>query len=211
LVPLLPRNKWTRYLKTHQRTESIQLVKAYKDSRTYISVNMKIETLFSETEIRDRVKQIGEQISESYNEDDEIIIVCLLKGGFIFTADLVRQIKQNVRVEFMVVSSYGDAETSSGKIKIIKDMECEIQGKNVIIVDDIVDTGNTLYEILDIMKGRYPSRIETCCMLDKKEPRKRDVKLDYVGFDCPNKFVIGYGMDAANRYRNLSSICVKRS
>lgn len=172
---------------------------------------MKIETLFSETEIRDRVKQIGEQISESYNEDDEIIIVCLLKGGFIFTADLVRQIKQNVRVEFMVVSSYGDAETSSGKIKIIKDMECEIQGKNVIIVDDIVDTGNTLYEILDIMKGRYPARIETCCMLDKKEPRKRDVKLDYVGFDCPNKFVIGYGMDAANRYRNLSSICVKRS
>ena len=105
---------------------------------------MKIETLFSETEIRDRVKQIGEQISESYNEDDEIIIVCLLKGGFIFTADLVRQIKQNVRVEFMVVSSYGDAETSSGKIKIIKDMECEIQGKNVIIVDDIVDTGHTL-------------------------------------------------------------------
>lgn len=170
--------------------------------------SLNIDKLFTNEQIQKRIVSLGDQITEDYKNEDNIIVICLLKGGFIFTADLVRYIKNNVRIEFMVVSSYGDSETSSGVVTIKQDITCDVQGKNIIIVDDIIDTGNTLYEIKDIIKGRFPKSLKTCCLLDKKERRVRDVSIDYTGFYCPDKYVIGYGMDSANHYRNLPYIGV---
>ncbi len=165
-----------------------------------------IKELYSSDQINERIKKIANDIMKNYDLDEEIIIICLLKGGFIFTADLVREIKRNIKIEFMVVSSYGNSFQSSGNIDIKQDLNIDINNQNVIIVDDIIDTGNTLFHIKKYLSAKNPKKIETCCFLDKKEGRQKDFSVDYVGFNCPNKFVVGYGMDASSKYRNLPFI-----
>ena len=166
----------------------------------------RIIELYSKIQIKERIKQLGLEITNNYDKDDEIIIVCLLKGAFIFASDLVREIDRDVKIEFMNVSSYGKNTISSGKINILSDININIKDKNVIIIDDIIDTGHTLNEIRKILEERHPKKIELCTLLDKKEGRKVIIEVDYNGFECPNKFVVGYGMDAASKYRNLPNI-----
>lgn len=165
--------------------------------------NKTIKVLYEREEIQDRVEEIAQKINREYSRDEDLIIICLLKGGFIFTSDLVRYMKRNVQIEFMVVSSYGDSEESSGSVNVKLDIDCSIQDKDVIIVDDIVDTGNTLHAIKELLQERSPRTLKTCCLLDKEERRVKDVNVDYCVLKCPNKFVIGYGMDAASKFRNL--------
>lgn len=163
-----------------------------------------MEVLFTRAEIDRRVSEIASEINAKYFQDETTLIcICLLKGGFIFTADLVRYLKPNTVVDFMNVSSYGDSHTSSGSVKIIQDISCDIENKHVMIIDDIVDTGLTIHEIKKLLLSRNPKSVEVCCLLDKRENRKAEIEPDYYGFECPNKFVIGYGMDSANNYRHL--------
>lgn len=168
---------------------------------------MMFHILHDKETIENGIQELSNQITVDYKDSDiPIVIICLLKGGFIFTSDLVRHIKHDVHVEFMMVSSYGDNTESSGNITIDFDISSDIQGKHVIIVDDIIDTGNTMHEIVDILKGRFPLSLKVCCLLDKKERREKEVDVDYCVFECPNKFVVGYGMDYAGKYRNLPYI-----
>lgn len=165
-----------------------------------------ITKLFTEIEIKNKIKELGLEINNKYDKNEEIIIICLLKGAFIFTSDLIREINRDLKIEFMNVSSYGNNTYSSGKINILQDITIDIKGKNIIIIDDIIDTGHTLYEIRKILEERSPKKIELCTLLDKKEGRKVIIEVDYNGFECPNKFVVGYGMDASSKYRNLPYI-----
>lgn len=166
----------------------------------------KIIELYSKIKIKERIKELGVEITNNYDKDDEIIIICLLKGAFIFASDLVREIDRDVKIEFMNVSSYGADKVSSGKINILSDISIDIKDKNVIIIDDIIDTGHTLFEIKKILEKKGPKKIELCTLLDKKEGRKVTINVNYNGFECPNKFVVGYGMDAGSKYRNLPNI-----
>lgn len=162
--------------------------------------------LYSKIKIKERIKELGLEITNNYDKDDEIIIICLLKGAFIFASDLVREIDRDVKIEFMNVSSYGENTVSSGQVNILNDISIDIKDKNVIIIDDIIDTGHTLNEIRKILELRHPKKLELCTLLDKKEGRKIIIDVDYNGFECPNKFVVGYGMDASSKYRNLPNI-----
>lgn len=166
----------------------------------------KIIELYSKIKIKERIKELGVEITNNYDKDDEIIIICLLKGAFIFASDLVREIDRDVKIEFMNVSSYGADKVSSGKINILSDISIDIKDKNIIIIDDIIDTGHTLFEIKKILEKKGPKKIELCTLLDKKEGRKVTINVNYNGFECPNKFVVGYGMDAGSKYRNLPNI-----
>ena len=165
-----------------------------------------ITQLYSADNIKNRIKEISSEIENEYKTNDELVIVCLLKGGFTFTADLIRELSMDVRVEFMCVSSYGNELKSSGVINIKQDISSDISGKNIIIIDDIVDTGRTLFEIRNYLSKKNPNSIKTCCLLDKKEKREFDINIDYYGFVCPDVFVVGYGMDASGMYRNLPYI-----
>lgn len=165
-----------------------------------------ITQLYSVDNIKNRIKEISSEIENEYKTNDELVIVCLLKGGFTFTADLIRELSMDVRVEFMCVSSYGNELKSSGVINIKQDISSDISGKNIIIIDDIVDTGRTLFEIRNYLSKKNPNSIKTCCLLDKKEKREFDIDIDYYGFVCPDVFVVGYGMDASGMYRNLPYI-----
>jgi hypoxanthine phosphoribosyltransferase len=165
-----------------------------------------IKILYTAEEINYRVQTLANEIMNNYSENEEIIMICLLKGGFIFTADLIRELSRKIKIEFMSVSSYGDKLESSGIINIKQDVSCDINNKNIIIIDDIIDTGNTLFNIKQHLINKKPNKIETCCLLDKSEGRLQNITADYIGFKCPNKYVIGYGMDAASNYRNLPYI-----
>ena len=166
----------------------------------------KITELYSEVIIKDKIKELEKEIINNYDKCEEIIFVCLLKGAFIFTSDLVREIDRDIKIEFMNVSSYGNNTYSSCKVNILQDITIDIKDKNIIIVDDIIDTGYTLFEIRKILQERSPKKVELCTLLDKKEGRKVIIEVDYNGFECPNKFVVGYGMDASSKYRNLPYI-----
>ena len=169
-------------------------------------MNKNIKVLYNKNQIDRSVSHVADEISKKYCNEKEIIVVCLLKGGAIFASDLIRKINGNVIIDFMMVSSYGDEESSSGVVKIIKDIDVEIKNKIVIIVDDIVDTGLTLFEIKKHLKAKKPLEVETCCLLNKTARRSKGISVDYYAFECPDKFVIGYGMDASNKYRNLPYI-----
>lgn len=162
--------------------------------------------LFSKIKIKERIKELGIEITNNYDKNDEIIIICLLKGAFIFASDLIREIDRDIKIEFMNVSSYGNNTFSSCKVNILHDINIDIKDKNIIIIDDIIDTGHTLFEIKKILQERGPKKIELCTLLDKKDGRKVIIDVNYNGFECPNKFVVGYGMDAGNKYRNLPNI-----
>ena len=163
--------------------------------------------LFSEEELSRRVGEIAAQIDADY-VGREPLLVSVLRGSFVFMADLVRRITLPCTVDFMAVSSYGTESSSSGQVKIIKDLSEHIEGRDVIVVEDILDSGNTLSYLLELLKARQPASIRLCTLLDKPSRRVKPVELHYSGFSIPDYFVVGYGLDYAERYRNLPYIGV---
>ncbi len=173
--------------------------------------NPNLEVLYSAEEIRARVTELGKQITADY-AGKELVLVGVLKGSVIFLSDLMREIDLNLKIDFMAVSSYKDETVSSGDVEILKDLTHPIRGKDVIVVEDIVDTGLTLFRLMEILGSRGANSLRIATLLDKPEPRvKTELKIDYCGFQIPNKFVVGYGLDAANRYRNLPFIGVVKN
>ncbi len=166
-----------------------------------------INVIISEEEIQKRVSEIADRISKDYNGED-ISFICILKGGIMFMVDLAKKINSNIEFDFMEVSSYGNNMSSSGNIKINKDLQNPIEGKNIIIVEDIIDSGRTLNYLCRYLKEKKPASIKICTLLDKPERRVFDIKVDYTGFTIPDKFIVGYGLDYAERYRNLPYIAV---
>ena len=166
-----------------------------------------ISVLISEQDVDARIKEIGEQISKEF-EGKAVHLICILKGSVFFTCELAKRITVPVTMDFMSVSSYGDGTSSSGIVKLAKDLDESIEGKNVILIEDIIDSGRTLSYLLDILEKRNPASLKLCTLLDKPERRVKDVKVDYVGFAIPDEFVVGYGLDYAQRYRNLPFIGV---
>lgn len=161
-----------------------------------------IEILISEEEIRNRVKELGEQITKDYKGTD-LVIITVLKGGFVFMADLIRCIDLPITIDLMAASSYGSGTESKGKVKILKDTNIDVKGKDVIIAEDILDTGNTLSLLKEIFKQRGAKSVKICVAFDKPERRTANIEGDYIGFVVPNKFVVGYGLDYDEKYRNL--------
>ena len=166
-----------------------------------------IRVLISEEEVDKRIKEIGEQISRDY-AGKEVHLVCVLKGGSFFLCELAKRITVPVSLDFMSVSSYGSDTMSSGVVKIVKDLDDPIKGKDVIVVEDIIDSGRTLSYLLEMMSDRQPASLHLCTLLDKPDRRVVDVKVDYTGFQIPDEFVVGYGLDYAQKYRNLPYIGV---
>lgn len=165
-----------------------------------------IETLIAEDEIKKRVEELGKQITDDYRNSEDIILVGLLRGSTIFLADLARKIDLEAKIDFMVVSSYGNSMESSREVRINKDLEEDVNGKNIIIVEDIIDTGYTLEKVKDYLLLKKPASLKICTLLDKPERREVPVEVDYVGFSIPDVFVIGYGIDYAQKHRNLPYI-----
>lgn len=161
--------------------------------------------LLTEEQLKTRVKELGEAITADY-ADKEIVLISVLRGSYIFMADLSRAIDRPCTIDFMSVSSYGKGTTSSGQVQITKDLSEEIEGKHVLVVEDILDSGNTLFYLLQILQARKPASIRLCTLLDKPERRVRDIKADYSGFTVPDAFVVGYGLDYAEKYRNIPYI-----
>jgi len=167
------------------------------------------EVIISEDEIQDRIKELARDITKLYPQDEEVIMVCILRGAFIFMADLARYIDLPVVFDFMDVSSYGEKTTSSGVVRIIKDLEENIENRHVLLVEDIMDTGTTLKHVIDMLKTRNPASIRVATLLDKPERRVvKQMEADFNGFEIPDKFVVGYGLDFSEKYRNLPYIGV---
>lgn len=166
-----------------------------------------IETLIPKETITKKIKGIAKQIEKDY-EGKDIHFICVLKGGVIFMVDLARNINKNVYINFMDVSSYGNATESSGNLKILMDLDEPIAGKDVIIVEDIVDSGRTLSMLKELLLSRNPASLRICTLLDKPDRRVSQVSIDYTGFCIPDEFVVGYGLDYAQKYRNLDFVGV---
>lgn len=166
-----------------------------------------IRVLLTEEEVDKRIKEIGEQISKDY-AGKQVHLVCVLKGGSFFMCELAKRITVPVSFDFMSVSSYGSETKSSGVVKIVKDLDEPLEGKEVIVVEDIVDSGRTLSYLLEILEKRGTKSLGICTLLDKPERRVADVKVNYTGFEIPDEFVVGYGLDYDQKYRNLPYIGV---
>jgi hypoxanthine phosphoribosyltransferase len=167
----------------------------------------KLQVLISSERLQTRVRELGVQISGDYPEG-RLHLVCILKGACFFMTDLARAMTRDVFVDFMGISTYGKGKTSSGEVKVTKDLDISLEGADVLIVEDIVDSGVTLNYLLHMLEQRKPRSIRIAALLDKPERRLRPVHVSYVGFPIPDKFVVGYGLDYAERYRNLDDICV---
>lgn len=167
----------------------------------------KIRVLLSEEEVEARIRQIAAKISKDY-AGKEIHLICVLKGGVFFTCELAKRITVPVSLDFMSVSSYGDDTKSSGVVRIVKDLDEPLEGKDVIVVEDIIDSGRTLSYLMEILRGRKPASLRLCTLLDKPERRVRKVDVDYTCFEIPDEFVVGYGLDYAQKYRNLPFVGV---
>lgn len=173
--------------------------------------NSNLEVLFTEDQIQNRISELGAQLTAEY-AGKELVLVGVLKGSCVFLADLMRVIDLPLTIDFMAVSSYKDGTRSTGDVEILKDLSNPIRGKDVIVVEDIVDTGLTLSRLLEILESRGANSIKLASFLDKPEPRiKTELRIDYTGFVVPNHFVVGYGLDAAGRYRNLPFIAVVKN
>ena len=164
--------------------------------------------LISEAEIKQRITSLAAEIERDYPNGDEIHLVAVLKGGFMFMADLVRAMSDRVSMDFMAVSSYGKGTTSSGQVRVLKDLDSNLEGRHIIVVEDIVDTGLTLHYLQDLLKARAPKSMKTACLLSKPSRRQVEVKVDYIGFTIEDHFVVGYGLDYAEKYRNLPYIAI---
>ncbi len=160
--------------------------------------------LIPEDEVKKIVKRLGQEITEFYGRlDEELLVVGLLRGSFVFMADLIRAIDLPLAVDFMTVSSYGDGTVSSGDVKVVMDLDTSVEGRDVLLVEDIVDTGRTFSKVVRMMQNRNPKSLRICTFLNKPEARVADVNVDFCGQDIPDAFVVGYGLDYAQRYRNL--------
>ena len=167
----------------------------------------KIKVLISEKEVDARIRELGEKISKEY-EGKQIHMICVLKGGVFFMCELAKRITVPVSMDFMCVGSYGDGTKSSGVVRLAKDLDESIENKEVLIVEDIIDSGNTLYYLMDVLRQRKPASLRLCTLLDKPDRRVKDVHVDWTGFEIPDEFVVGYGLDYAQKYRNLPYIGV---
>jgi len=165
------------------------------------------EILITEEQIQKRVAELGKQISDLYQSKD-LLLVCILKGGVMFMADLARAITIPCQLDFMAVSSYGAATETSGVVRILKDLDKSIQGKHILIVEDVVDTGLTLQYLVTNLVNREPASLKICSLLNKRANRKVDIQVDFIGFEIPDKFVVGYGLDYAGYYRHLPYVSV---
>ena len=165
----------------------------------------KISVMLSEEEVDKRIQEMGDQISKDH-AGKTVHLICVLKGGVFFMCELAKRITVPVTMDFMSCSSYGDDTVSSGLVKIVKDLDQPIAGKDVIIVEDIIDSGRTLSHLMEMLKGREPASLKLSTLLDKPDRRVVDVKVDYTGFEIPDEFVVGYGLDYAQKYRNLPYI-----
>jgi hypoxanthine phosphoribosyltransferase len=165
------------------------------------------EILITEKEIKARIKELADYIKEDYKESFPLLI-CILRGAFLFLADLIREIDIPLSIDFMAISSYGGKTESSGEVKILKDLDTSIEGRHVLIIEDIVDTGLTMDAVTRLLKTRKPKSLKICTLLDKVERRQIKINVDYFGFKIPNKFVVGYGLDYEEKYRNLPYIGV---
>jgi len=168
----------------------------------YFAMNV----LIAAADIHERVKQMAHEIHRDH--PDGVHLVCVLKGAFIFLSDLARHLPSTTSLDFMAVSSYGTSTKSSGQVQVLKDLDSSVDGRDVVIVEDIVDTGLTLTYLQDILRARSPRHLRTACLLSKPSRRKIDVKVEYIGFTIEDKFVVGYGLDYAEQYRNLPYIAV---
>ena len=167
----------------------------------------KVSEMISEEEVNKRILEIGKMISEKY-AGKSIHLICVLKGGAFFMTELAKRITVPVTIDFMSVSSYGSGSESSGVVKFVKDLDEPLEGKDVIVVEDIIDSGRTLSYLMEILKKRNPKSLALCTLLDKPDRRVKEVKVDWVGFEIPDKFVVGYGLDYDQKYRNLPYIGV---
>jgi hypoxanthine phosphoribosyltransferase len=165
------------------------------------------EVLVPAEELQRRIRELGAQISRDY-ADRDLIMIGVLKGAVLFLADLMRELTVPCEVDFMAVSSYGSATDSSGVVRILKDLDSSIEGRNVLIVEDIIDSGLTLHYLLRNLRARNPASVEVCALLTKPDRRRVELPIRYVGFEIPNRYVIGYGLDYAQRYRNLDCVAV---
>jgi len=165
-----------------------------------------VDQLISAKSIAARVESLAREITDYFQGTDKLVVIGLLRGSFIFIADLVRELDLPVEVDFLEVSSYGNSTESSREVRILKDLRGEIEGRDLLVVEDIVDTGRTLSHVLDILATRHPKRVEVCALLDKPSRREVDVKARWIGFEIPDKFVVGYGIDYAQRNRTLPHI-----
>ncbi len=163
--------------------------------------------LFSEEQLRERVRQLGAQITEDY-AGEELVLVCILRGSYIFMADLSRAIDLPLSADFIALSSYGGGTSSSGQVELRKDLSDPVEGKHLLIVEDILDSGNTLYYLTNLLRTRHPASVRICTLFNKPERREKDIHPDYVGFTIPDAFVVGYGLDYAEKYRNLPYVGV---
>ncbi len=165
-----------------------------------------VEQMISAKAIAARVEELAAEITAAFRGTDKLVVVGLLRGSFVFIADLVRELDLPVEVDFLEASSYGNAMESSREVRILKDLRGEIEGRDVLVVEDIVDTGHTLRHVLTLLRSRKPRRIETCVLLDKPSRREVEIRATWTGFEIPDEFVVGYGIDYAQRNRNLPHI-----
>lgn len=165
-----------------------------------------VEVMISEQEVQDRITQLGKDISVEYKDSEDLVMVGLLRGSFVFMADLARQIDVKLETDFMTASSYGNAMESSRDVRILKDLDGDVKGKDVLLVEDIIDTGNTLSKVMEILSLRGPKSIRIVTLLDKPSRREINVDVKWVGFEIPDEFVVGVGIDYAQHYRNLPYI-----
>ncbi|MDA5094898.1 hypoxanthine phosphoribosyltransferase [Aliiroseovarius sp. KMU-50] len=165
-----------------------------------------IDTLISAKRIAARVEQLAEEIHDEFEGTDKLVVVGLLRGSFVFIADVVRELDLPVEVDFLEASSYGNAMESSREVRILKDLRGEIAGRDVLVVEDIVDTGHTLTQVVKLLQAKDPKKLRTIALLDKPSRREVDIKADWTGFEIPDEFVVGYGIDFAQRNRNLPYI-----
>lgn len=165
-----------------------------------------IDQLISAKAIAARIEELSREIETEFRETDKLIVIGLLRGSFVFIADLVREMELPVEVDFLEASSYGDEMTSSREVRILKDLRGQIEGRDVLVVEDIVDTGHTLKHVTDFLKSKHPARLMTIALLDKPSRREVDLSADWIGFEIPDEFVVGYGIDYAQRNRDLPHI-----
>ncbi|MDD4840247.1 MAG: hypoxanthine phosphoribosyltransferase [Clostridia bacterium] len=165
------------------------------------------KVLLTGKQIEIRTQELADEINRDY-ADKELLVVCILRGGVIFMADLFKRLTVDAEMDFLAVSSYGAGTTSSGEVKVMKDLSAPVDRKHILVIEDIIDTGITLSYIMEMLSARKPSSIKLCSLLDKPSRRKVDLFGDYVGFEIPNEFVVGYGLDYDEKFRNLPDVCV---
>ena len=165
------------------------------------------KVLITKEELAIRVGELGKQITEDF-KGEELVVVCVLRGSIVFFSDLIREIDLDMQIDFMVLSSYGDSANTSGHVVVKQDLACDIKGKNVLVVEDIVDSGRTIKRLREILSDRDPKSLKIVTLLDKPSRREVEVSTDYTGMSIPDEFVVGYGLDFAQHYRNMKEICV---